>query len=220
MKMVRLFVIVILFMCLMTSCTFFKDLFLDVNKIGRDFVTAFDNLVKTLEIPLGPSTGEFENVRSFEGREIDPVLTAFMNTYVHLATGVTKGSEAYEVLEQVIAIMSAFSKKVTFVSAEKIDIPNITTGARVISPVWCGNHPAYVSKGILVKMRMNLDIPEWDSDMIVAWPLMLIDNKPYMFTVYKATDTPGEYYPFYPIPFFALPFIQVHSSREAAATAG
>ena len=47
MKMVRLFVIVILFMCLMTSCTFFKDLFLDVNKIGRDFVTAFDTVSYT-----------------------------------------------------------------------------------------------------------------------------------------------------------------------------
>ena len=190
----------------MTSCAMFKDLFLNANKIGKDYIAALDFFLKNMD-PV-PVTGEksIEFGSASGERVIDSDLITFMNAYVHLATGISKSAESYLMLEGVIAYMSIFFKGATFISAEKIDIPNVTVSERITSPVWCGNHPTYVSKGVLVKMRMDVDRPGWDSEMIVAWPLMIIDDKPNMFTVYSATipESESAYYPFYPIPFFLM----------------
>ncbi|HPH09883.1 MAG TPA: hypothetical protein PLF98_05995 [Thermotogota bacterium] len=206
MRMVRFFVLAILLVGLLTSCTVFKDLFLNANKIGKDFVTALNYMLENMDPVMLAEENPFEFNSVFGDREIDTDLTTFMNTYVHLSTGITKSAESYLMLEGVIAYMSVFFKGATFLSAEKIDIPNVTTSERIVSPVWCGNHPAYVSKGVLVKMRLDVDKPGWDSEMIVAWPLMIIEDKPYMFTVYNATipESEDSYYPFYPIPFFIM----------------
>jgi hypothetical protein len=205
-RMVRFFVLAITIVCLLTSCTVFKDLFLNANKIGSEFVTAFDYLLKNIElVPISDMRKDGFEEYSTEQREIDPVLTSFMNTYVHLATGISKTSDAYSMLENVMAYMTLYFDGATFMSAEKIDIPNITVSERFISPVWCGNHPTYVSKGVLVKMRVSVNYPGWDADQIIAWPLMIIDDKPYMITIYEADVPSGDaYYPFYPIPFFML----------------
>lgn len=205
MKKVRFFVFLAFLMVFLSSCTVFKDLFLNVNKIGQEFVTAFDLMVKNVPAAVvGAKSVEFELP---QGRvsPIDPAVGIFMDKYVHLATGITKSTEGYYGLEEALQIMGTLCVDAVFISAEKFDIPPVLAGERFFSPVLCGSPPTYVAKGILVKMKVGISKPGWACEEILVWPLLLIEDKPFMFTVYRATmPVDDEYLPFYPIPFVYL----------------
>ena len=118
MRMVRFFVLAILLVGLLTSCTVFKDLFLNANKIGKDFVTALNYMLENMDPVMLAEENPFEFNSVFGDREIDTDLTT-MNTYVHLSTGITKSAESYLMLEGVIAYMSVFQRR-NLSSAERL----------------------------------------------------------------------------------------------------
>ncbi|HPE68123.1 MAG TPA: hypothetical protein P5560_04020 [Thermotogota bacterium] len=197
------FIAVFLLVSFLTSCATIQSWFLNVGKIGSTFSAALSSgMAAVVPEPLiaPPSEEGFRLFREAHARNgIPTAVTTFVDKYVHLAAGVSKTSDTYEIAQEMVWYMFMFYKKSTFIHAEKWDFPASLASSR--GGTLFGTKPSYIEKGILVDMSWQLDplIMEDDLTILQNWPLLLIENTPYMFTITRGEEE-GDLPPFYPYP--------------------
>jgi hypothetical protein len=201
------FIMLISAVFLFSSCTFMGDLFFNPAKTVAPLVTSLSTGMANITdfiLVTEFSMEEFKKFRNRADPEFPAEVTAFMNNYVYLASGVTSGSETYLYAKEFIYFTMIMYSKATLLTAQVTTIPVLSEER---SAFITGTKPSFVSKIIMTSMLWGFNQEEFflGAQQSISWPILLIAEKPYLFAILDP-DLPEDeilegIYPF-PMTFF------------------